>query len=196
MSRPNTCIKDENGNDVWVVRSSVVIPVVIKYDDKSGDFYALLEKRGAAVSHSGEWCCPCGFIDWDESLEEACQREVMEETGLELSLDEIQFFKVETDKNSRSQSIDHWYFCFVGNDKDFMMSKVKTKDEILELRWLKVAHANIGNPLLKLPTTLDIFKKSIYDGFGKWAFKTHHKKIIDMLSYFFSNQWVINIIDK
>ena len=62
MSRPNTCIKDEKGNDVWISRSSVVIPIVFRIDRYTGDVYTLLEKRGEAVSHSGEWCCP--FILW------------------------------------------------------------------------------------------------------------------------------------
>ena len=76
MSRANKCLKDENGNDVWISRSNVVIPIVFKMDEETGDIFTLVEKRGSAVSHTGEWCCPCGYIDWDETLEEACHREV------------------------------------------------------------------------------------------------------------------------
>ena len=82
MSRPNKCIKDENGNDVWISRSNVVIPVVFKMNEETGDIFTLVEKRGSAVSHTGEWCCPCGYIDWDETIEEAAKRELFEETGL------------------------------------------------------------------------------------------------------------------
>ena len=118
MSRPNKCIKDENGNDVWISRSNVVIPVVFKMNEETGDIFTLVEKRGSAVSHTGEWCCPCGYIDWDETLEEACHREVKEETGLDLDMDKIIFVNVDTNIHTKNQTIDHWYMCWA-NGKDF-----------------------------------------------------------------------------
>ena len=156
MSRPNRCIKDENGNDVWVSRSTVVIPVVFKLEEKTGDIYTLVEQRGRAVSHTNEWCCPCGFIDWDETLEEACQREVREETGLLLDMDKIYFVK------------------------DIDKSAIETVDEVIDVRWLKVAHV-YKSGFLKRKINMDIYKKSIYDCYGTWAFKTHKDRIIEML---------------
>ena len=32
----------------------------------------------------GKWCIPCGYLDWDETLEEAAEREILEETGINL----------------------------------------------------------------------------------------------------------------
>ena len=58
MSRANICIKDPEGNDVWISRSCVVIPIVFRMESATGNIFALIEKRGPAVSHSGEWCCP------------------------------------------------------------------------------------------------------------------------------------------
>lgn len=46
MSRPNKCIKDENGNDVWISRSNVVIPIVFKLNEETGDIFTLVEKEG------------------------------------------------------------------------------------------------------------------------------------------------------
>lgn len=180
MSRPNRCIKDENGEDVWVVRSSVVIPIVFKYDKITGNIYTLIEQRGPAVTHTGEWCCPCGYIDWDETMEEACQREVMEETGTELNLSDIKLFDVNTDKFSKNQSVDHWYVCWT--NQDFNLDKVETKDEILDLHWLKVA-------ILKKEhfRYLTIYKNDIERGKGKWAFKRHTEYIIRMLKSEFNN---------
>lgn len=180
MSRPNRCIKDENGNDVWVSRSTVVIPVVFKLEEKTGDIYTLVEQRGPAVSHTNEWCCPCGFIDWDETLEEACQREVREETGLSLDMDKIYFVAVNTDPKSTNQSIDHWYMCWAEGDKDIDKSAIETVDEVIDVRWLKVAHV-YKSGFLKRKINMDIYKKSIYDCYGTWAFKTHKDRIIEML---------------
>ena len=180
MSRPNKCIKDENGNDVWISRSNVVIPVVFKLHESTGEIYTLVEKRGPAVSHPGEWCCPCGYIDWDETLKEACHREVKEETGLDLDMDKIVFVNVDTNIHTKNQTIDHWYMCWA-DGKDFDLSKVETKNEILDLKWLKVAKVYYKWELFTRTLYMDIYKKSIYNCYGTWAFKTDKDKIIEML---------------
>jgi len=180
MSRPNKCIKDENGKEQWISRSTVVIPVVFKLNETTGDIYTLVEKRGPVVSHPGEWCCPCGYLDWDETLQEACQREVREETGLELDLENILFFTVDSNPKTSNQSVDLWYYCWA-MDKDFDLSKVETKDEILDLKWLKVARVYYKWELFTRTVYMDIYKRSIYNCYGTWAFNTHKDKIIDML---------------
>lgn len=180
MSRPNKCIKDENGKEQWISRSTVVIPIVFKLNEKTGEIFTLVEKRGAAVSHPGEWCCPCGYLDWDETLQEACQREVREETGLELDLENILFFTVDSNPKTSNQSVDLWYSCWA-MDKDFDLSKVETKDEILDLKWLKVARVYYKWELFTRTVYMDIYKRSIYNCYGIWAFKTHKDKIIEML---------------
>ena len=187
MSRANKCIKDENGNDVWISRSNVVIPIVFKMNEETGDIFTLVEKRGSAVSHTGEWCCPCGYIDWDETLEEACHREVKEETGLDLDMNKIIFVNVDTNIYTKNQTIDHWYMCWA-DGKDFDLSKVETKDEILDLKWLKVAKVELKRKLLFKKLYMTIYKKTIKKCFGTWAFKTHQDKIIQMLKMTMKNQ--------
>ena len=180
MSRPNKCIKDENGNDQWISRSTVVIPVVFKLDEKTGDIYTLVEKRGPVVSHPDEWCCPCGYVDWDETLPEACHREVKEETGLDLDMKHITFVTADSNPKSTNQSIDLWYMCWAV-DKDFDMSKIETKDEILDVKWLKVAKVFYKRELFFKRIYMNIYKKSIRECYGTWAFKTHPFRIIEML---------------
>lgn len=192
MSRPNKCIKDENGNEYWISRSSVVIPVVFKLDENTGDVYALLEQRGNAVTHPGEWCCPCGYLDWDETLKQACQREVKEETGLELNPDDIYFHEVRADLDSKNQTIDFWFMCWAFGDNNFDISKVETKDEILDLKWLKVAQF-YKYGLFRNHIGLKMFMNTINSGYGTWAFKTHHKKIAQMLKKIMGVKRVIEL---
>ena len=196
MSRPNKCIKDENGNDQWISRSTVVIPVVFKMD-REGYIYTLVEKRGTVVSHPGEWCCPCGYLDWDETLEEACLREVREETGLELDMRNIHLFDVNSNPQSTNQTVDLGYMCWA-IEGDFDMSKVETKDEILDLKWLKVARMYFMDAATssgKEIHHMDIYKKSIEDGYGTWAFKTHAPRIIKMLKTILDSDKVEEIND-
>jgi ADP-ribose pyrophosphatase YjhB (NUDIX family) len=49
----------------------------------------LLCKRAPGNFQSGKWCLPCGFIEFDEDFLTAAQREVKEETGLEVEIQSI-----------------------------------------------------------------------------------------------------------
>lgn len=179
MSRPNRCIKDENGEELWISRSAVVIPIVFKLDPVTGNIYTLVEKRGEVVSHTNEWCCPSGFLDWDETLVDACIREVREETGLELDEKNIKFFTADSNILSKNQTVDLWYMCWT-NDKEFDLSKIETQDEVYDIEWLKVGKLYEGG-FLKSKTHIKIYKKTIERGYGPWAFLQHPKMIIEML---------------
>ena len=180
MSRPNKCIKDVNGKEYWISRSTVVIPVVFKLDENTGDIYTLVEKRGPAVSHTDEWCCPCGYLDWDEDTKQACQREVLEETGIELNPEKILFVEADSTPNSTNQTIDFWYMCWVDNNSDVNPNKIQSADEVQYARWLKVANV-YKSGLFKRKINVTIYKKIIYDCYGPWAFKSHKDRIIEML---------------
>ncbi|MEW6368355.1 MAG: NUDIX hydrolase [Acidobacteriota bacterium] len=49
----------------------------------------LLLVRRAHDPFKGDWCFPAGFVEWDESPRECAEREVREETGLEIAAKEI-----------------------------------------------------------------------------------------------------------
>ncbi|UPK00873.1 NUDIX hydrolase [Bradyrhizobium sp. 170] len=49
----------------------------------------LLCKRRAGTLNEGEWCLPCGYIEFDEDFLTAGRREVKEETGLDVAITSI-----------------------------------------------------------------------------------------------------------
>lgn len=82
-NRPNKSIVYEN-KEYWISRSPAVFGVVVF--KKNDEIKVLACKRGPLCpDHVGMWCLPCGYLDWDESGEEALVREVYEETSLNLN---------------------------------------------------------------------------------------------------------------
>ena len=77
-STPNKIIKDNNGKIHWVSRSLVTIAFVT-WRGK-----ILIVKRGESVTETGKWCLPCGYVDYDETIEESIGREIWEETGIDV----------------------------------------------------------------------------------------------------------------
>ncbi len=182
MSKPNFQITDkETGKTYWISRSVVVIPMVFKIEDNI--IYTVVEQRGKAVSHTGKWCCPCGYLDWDETFEEACSREVQEETGLIIQPNDFNFigYNSKPDKSDR-ENVSLRFLSFVPPNTKLDMSKIKTKDEIDNLIWLKVADFK----QLLNENFVQIDYKSLNNNIT-WAFN-HKNLIIDMLTEHFMKQ--------
>ncbi|MFT9848336.1 NUDIX domain-containing protein [Aneurinibacillus sp. REN35] len=40
-------------------------------------------------SYEGQWCIPCGYVEWDEDVHDALRREFYEETGLTIAVQRV-----------------------------------------------------------------------------------------------------------
>lgn len=70
-----------NGKTFWISRSTAVAMFVFyKFQNQ---WYILAIKRGEGCpDYQGYWCCPCGYVDYNETIMTAVARELKEETGL------------------------------------------------------------------------------------------------------------------
>lgn len=85
--------KFENGHDANL--RHVVVDALIIEDGK-----ILLIKRAEHLTNGGKYATPGGYLDRDETAEQAVVREVMEETGYKVLVEEL--FKI-IDKPDRPQ---------------------------------------------------------------------------------------------
>lgn len=72
------------GKTFWVSRAcAVAVFIFTKYH---GEWYILANQRGRGCpDFVGYWSCPCGYVDYNETIMEAAKRELWEESGLNMS---------------------------------------------------------------------------------------------------------------
>lgn len=103
----------------WKSRS-LAVTIVILSKTRSGLYEALVEKRGPGCpDYVGSWCCPCGYLGWDETLKEAAVREVYEETGLELKEEELSLLGIDDDPEANRQNVTVRFYCEIDERRIF-----------------------------------------------------------------------------
>ncbi len=110
---------------------AAAVAVVFTYEDE-----ILFTVRNAEPD-KGKWDLPGGFIDPGENAEEAACRELNEELGLELEVDNMRYITTSPNnylyKNVPYRTMDIFYQCSLSS-KELV---IKAKDEIKDLVWVK-----------------------------------------------------------
>ncbi len=108
------------------------------------------EKADSELHGEGTWTMPGGKLHFGETFEIGAQREVLEETGIEIDLDSLSVISLANDMVSDAQ------FITIGllYTKPTAEPKVMEPDEITEWRWF---------PLDNLPTPLFFPSKEILE---------------------------------
>ena len=104
-NRENPCLDLKDGGKIWKSRNVAVSVMIIDDDYFDGEPRVLLVKRGKAMTHVGLWCFPCGYLDWDETVEEAAIREVYEETGYIMNKNTLVFEGIDSNPSKFGQNV-------------------------------------------------------------------------------------------
>ncbi len=129
------------------MKSRVVVVVIIEHDGK-----ILMGKRNSDVGpYPNTWQIPGGGVDLEnESLLEALQREVKEETGLEIVDFEKISFGEEYEPNKNGDMTHYLFLVFKAISE---IEEVIAGDDLVELRWFMKADLKdvpLARPSIKL----------------------------------------------
>jgi len=92
----------------------------------------LLIQRGIEP-YKGKWALPGGFVEMDELLVDACKRELMEETGLEVQ-ELTQYTAADkVDRDPRGRTISILFYGYVAED-----AVVKGGDDAARAGWFPI----------------------------------------------------------
>ena len=138
----NFPIIDKNtGREYWISRSVAVVAFVYAYDENENE-YILAEKRGEGTpdpEFRGCWCLPCGYVDFDETIEEAASREVFEETGIQINPNDWDILSINSDpKSDKRQNITFRFETVVDGEIERikLTSKYSESNEVSDLKWI------------------------------------------------------------
>lgn len=113
-------------------RPSVTVDVVI-FTLLNGELHVLLVQR-KNWPFEGHWAIPGGFVNMDESLEQAARRELEEETGVrDIYLEQLYTFGA-PNRDPRTRVISVAYIALVRADKQTL----RVSEESSDVRWFPV----------------------------------------------------------
>lgn len=126
---------------IFYQNPAVGVAAIIIRDKK-----VLLGKRKG--SYGGQWCIPCGYVEWDEDVYEAAQREFFEETGLKIEITGV-YTVLSNFHNPEQQSVGIW---FLANEIE---GELAAGDDIEEVGFF----SSDDLPILAFPTDKMVLKK-------------------------------------
>ena len=130
---------EHEGKIYWISRAVGVAGYIFCLDN--GKLLILANKRGSGTpDFQGYWNCPCGYLDFDETTAEACSREIMEETNLNVSPKSLVLYNVEDDPSANKQNVTFRYYSF--SDRYYKGQTVYAKgaeeNEVDDVKWIPI----------------------------------------------------------
>lgn len=134
-----------SGREYWISRSVAVVVFVFARDIYNQE-YILAEQRGTGTpdpEYIGKYCIPCGYLDYDETIVQAAQRELIEETGLNFPTTDFKLLNInDLPKSDKRQNITFRYIVnsnvHIEDLSNLFTTKNSEKDEIESIKFIKL----------------------------------------------------------
>lgn len=136
----NYQIEGKDGKMYWVHRAIAVSVFIGKLI--GDEMHILALQRGSGTpDFQGLWCCPCGYLDFDETLVESACREVKEETGIIINPSSLDQFYI-ADKPSQNLQNVTVRFTAIMNTTDKQHPIIGTEgeeNEVADAQWIPLS---------------------------------------------------------
>ena len=125
QSNRHYTIEKEHAGKTLLSRRYCAVCAIVLYLDPILGWMILLNKRGSGTpDFQHMWNIPCGYIEADETAQEACSRELLEECHVEIEPKKFNLIKDETNpKNCNNGNITLRFLAFA-DSTDFVKTKV------------------------------------------------------------------------
>jgi len=136
--------KSKHKND-YPGNPRVAVGAVVFKDER-----VLLVRRGQPPAEN-LWAIPGGSVELGETLQEAAEREILEETGITIRAGEpvYTFDVIDRDRIGKIR----FHYVIVDLSADYIAGKPKAGDDATEARWVRVQEIDelqVSRPTLKL----------------------------------------------
>lgn len=146
----NYCITDNEGREHWISRSIAAVVCIIAKDIR-GEKYVLAVQRGSGTpdpEYVGTYCMPCGYLDFDETVAQAAQREVKEETGLTFLVSDFKLVSINDDPyGDKRQNVTFRYLVETNvptEDLELLFTtKNSEENEVSNIRFIKLSNIEL-----------------------------------------------------
>lgn len=131
------------GKKLWYSRA-VAVGHLVFCKDTEHTWHILANRRGSGTpDFQGKWNMNHGYVDFDESAEQAAQRETYEETGVFIPNSMIHLSFVDSDPHSNNQNITLYYSTVI-EDKtidEYVLSSIHCeKNEVDNIKWIPLSN--------------------------------------------------------
>ncbi len=112
-------------------RAALTVDAIVFVKEQSETFVLLIERKQAPYENM--WALPGGFMEMDETLQQACIRELKEETGLSIgSMEQFRAYDaLQRDPRHRTISV-------VFSTELVQKEKVTGSDDAAQAKWFSV----------------------------------------------------------
>ena len=129
----------------WFSRSVACATAVLLHDSDSGKWFVLAGQRGTGTpDYQGYWNLPCGYLDFNEDTQEAAAREVHEETGINLTKDQLKYFGNSSSPYENRQNVCFFYVAILNDSmRNLPFSTADMEEnEVSGLQWVPLENAD------------------------------------------------------
>ena len=120
----NRKIVSEEGEEIWVSRAVAVVVLLVCKGT------VLLTVRGKKMDAAGKLCLPCGYLDYNETLEEAASRELYEECNVYVPKEFFKLYRIDSQPKSNRQNVSITFTVDAEEDKNMLVGPFLPNEEV------------------------------------------------------------------